>query len=69
MSVLFSVLQSPGPILFELGPLTLRWYGFLIALAVLLGVNLSQWLAQQRQVNPDLIGDLTLWLVVAAIPG
>ena len=68
-SVLFSVLQSPGPVLFELGPLTLRWYGFLIALAVLLGVNLSQWLAQQRQVNPDLMGDLTLWLVVAAIPG
>lgn len=68
MSVLLSVLQSPGPVLWELGPLTLRWYGFLIALAVLLGVNLSQWLAQQRQVNPDLIGDLTLWLVVAAIP-
>ena len=68
MSVLLSVLQSPGPTLFELGPLTLRWYGFLIALAVLVGVSLSQWLAQKRQVDPDLMGDLTLWLVLAAIP-
>jgi phosphatidylglycerol:prolipoprotein diacylglycerol transferase len=60
--------QSPGPILFELGPIVIRWYGFLIASAVLIGVTLSQWLAKYRQVNPDLIGDLVIWLVVAAIP-
>lgn len=60
--------QSPGPILFELGPIVIRWYGFLIASAVLIGVTLSQWLAKYRQVNPDLIGDLVIWLVIAAIP-
>ncbi len=59
---------SPGPIIFHLGPLTIRWYGLLIASAVLIGVTLSQYLAQQRQVNPDLIGDLAIWLVVGAIP-
>jgi hypothetical protein len=37
--------QSPGPIFFEFGPLTFRWYGLLIATAVLLGVTLSQFLA------------------------
>lgn len=60
--------QSPGPILFELGPLTIRWYGLLIASAVLIGVTLSQKLAQRRGVNPDLIGDLVIWLVIGAIP-
>ena len=30
---------SPGPELIQLGPLTLRWYGLLIALAVLIGLN------------------------------
>lgn len=60
--------QSPGPILFEIGPLVIRWYGFLIASAVLIGVTLSQWLAKRRHVNPDLIADLTIWLVIAAIP-
>lgn len=60
--------QSPGPILFEYGPLTIRWYGFLIASAVLIGVTLSQYLAKRRHVNPDLVGDLAIWLVLAAIP-
>lgn len=60
--------QSPGPILVELGPLTIRWYGLLIASAVLIGVTLSHFLAQKRKVNPDLIDDLALWLIIGAIP-
>ncbi|WP_210407180.1 prolipoprotein diacylglyceryl transferase family protein, partial [Hydrocoleum sp. CS-953] len=60
---------SPGPIIFQLGPLAIRWYGLLIASAVLIGVTLSQYLAKLRHVNPDLLGDLVVWLVIAAIPG
>ena len=60
---------SPGPILFELGPLAIRWYGLLIGTAVLIGLTLSQYLAKLRHVNPELLGDLVVWLVLAAIPG
>jgi phosphatidylglycerol---prolipoprotein diacylglyceryl transferase len=59
---------SPGPTLIELGPLTIRWYGLLIASAVLIGVTLSQYLAKRRNVDPNLLGDLAIWLVIAAIP-
>ena len=59
---------SPGPIIFQLGPLAVRWYGLLIASAVLIGVSLSQYLAAKRRVNPELLGDLAIWLVVGAIP-
>jgi phosphatidylglycerol:prolipoprotein diacylglycerol transferase len=59
---------SPGPILFEFGPFAIRWYGLLIASAVLIGVSLSQDLAKRRNVNPDLLGDLAIWLVLSAIP-
>lgn len=59
---------SPGPILVDIGPLTIRWYGLLIATAVLIGVSLSQHLAKRRHINPDLLGDLVIWLVVASIP-
>jgi phosphatidylglycerol---prolipoprotein diacylglyceryl transferase len=59
---------SPGPILVKLGPLTIRWYGLLIASAVLIGVTLSQYLAKRRNVDPDLISDLSIWLVIGAIP-
>ena len=58
---------SPGSTL-EIGPLSLRWYGLLIAAAVLVGVSLSQFLAKYRQVDPDLISDLAIWLVIGAIP-
>ncbi len=54
--------------IFEGGWVTLRWYGLLIASAVLIGINLSQNLAKRRQVDPELLADLAMWLVLAAIP-
>ncbi|BAZ03746.1 prolipoprotein diacylglyceryl transferase [Calothrix sp. NIES-3974] len=57
--------QSPGP---TLGPLPIRWYGILIASALIIGVTLSQNLAKKRNINPELIGDLSIWLVLGAIP-
>ena len=59
---------SPGPILWRIGPITIRWYGLLIAIAVLIGVSLSQYLAKRRNVNPELLSDLSIWLVIGAIP-
>jgi phosphatidylglycerol:prolipoprotein diacylglycerol transferase len=62
------VFTSPGPVIFRLGSWQIRWYGLLIAAAVLLGTSLSQFLARRRHVNPDLLADLAIWLVVGAIP-
>ena len=64
-----AVFTSPGPVLFQLGPITLRWYGLLIALAVLIGLNLSSWLAKQRNLESGLISDLLPILVLASIIG
>jgi phosphatidylglycerol:prolipoprotein diacylglycerol transferase len=66
--ILAFVFTSPGPDLVKIGPLTLRWYGLLIAIAILLGLTLAQRLAQYRRVSPERIGDLAVWLVLAAIP-
>ena len=60
--------QSPGPIIFEIGSIAVRWYGLLIASAVLIGLTLSQYLAKRRGVDPELLGDLAIWLVIFAIP-
>lgn len=62
-----AVFTSPGSMV-QVGPFALRWYGLLIASAVLIGVSLSQYLAKRRGVNPDLLGDLAIWLVIGAIP-
>jgi phosphatidylglycerol:prolipoprotein diacylglycerol transferase len=59
---------SPGPIAFEIGALSLRWYGLLIASAIILGTVLAQYLAKQRKIDPELVADLAIWLVLGAIP-
>ncbi|MGG6241132.1 prolipoprotein diacylglyceryl transferase [Nodosilinea sp. AN01ver1] len=62
-------LASPGPIAFQLGPITIRWYGLLITTGLLLGINLAQRLGQRRGLDPERIGDLAIWLVLGALPG
>jgi len=64
-----ALFTSPGPLLFQLGPFSLRWYGLLIAIAVLLGLLLSTRLGRQRGIEPALITDLLPILVLAAVVG
>ena len=59
---------SPGEEIFHLGWFRLKWYGLLIASAVLIGVNLSMRLGQSRKIDPEAIADLAIWLVIGAIP-
>ena len=69
MQHIFLALRSPGPELFQLGPFSLRWYGLLIALSVLLGLNLSSELASQKGLQKSLINDLLPILVLASVIG
>ncbi len=59
---------SPGAEIFTIGPITLRWYGLLIAIAVLIGVWLAQKLAEKRGLDPETMVNLTFWLVLGALP-
>jgi phosphatidylglycerol:prolipoprotein diacylglycerol transferase len=68
LSVL-ATFTSPGPLVFQLGPFALRWYGLLIALAVLVGLVLSTRLAKARGIDPGLIADLLPLLVLGAVLG
>ncbi len=61
-------LQSPGPIIFQAGPVTIRWYSMIIITGIILGTLLAQRLAKQRDEDPEKIADLAVWLVVGAIP-
>ena len=63
-----AVFKSPGAEI-VLGPIRLRWYGLLIASAVLIGVSLAQKVAQKKGLNPEIMSDLAIWLVLGAIPG
>ena len=45
--------RSPGPIAFQAGPLTLRWYGILMAGAMALGLWLAHRDARRRGLDPE----------------
>ena len=66
---LLSAFTSPGPLVFQLGPLSLRWYGLLIALAVLVGLALATRLGRSRGIDPALIADLLPLLVLGSVIG
>ena len=69
MENIFIALRSPGPELFQLGPFSLRWYGLLIAISVLVGLNLSGELASKKGLKKSLINDLLPILVLASVIG
>ncbi len=63
------VFQSPGPEMVRIGDFGLRWYSLLIASGLVLGTLLAQRLGKHRGIEPEVIGDLAVWLVVGALPG
>ncbi|MCK4385925.1 MAG: prolipoprotein diacylglyceryl transferase, partial [candidate division Zixibacteria bacterium] len=57
------------PVLFQIGPFAVRTYGFLLALAFVLGIWFSAKRAKKLGNNIDWIPDLSLVILIAAIVG
>jgi phosphatidylglycerol:prolipoprotein diacylglycerol transferase len=57
------------PILFQLGPLTLRTYGALIAIAFLAALRVSKWAVRLRGIPEKFLMDLSIILVFSGIFG
>jgi len=57
------------PIAFQLGPVTIHWYGVMIALAFLAGLWTATLRARRENISGEEIADVTLWLMVGAIAG
>ena len=62
-------IQSPGDTFLNLGFLTIRWYGLLISLSVLIGLFISKKLAKSRNINPQYISDILPSLIISSIIG
>ena len=69
MLIITGFIQSPGPEIINLGNLTLKWYGLLISISVLLGLFISKKLANYRDINPEYISDILPQLVISSIIG
>jgi prolipoprotein diacylglyceryltransferase len=56
-------------IAFQLGPLSVRWYGKIMATAFLLGTVVASRQAKKEGIDPDHIYNMLLWIVPSAILG
>lgn len=61
--------MSINPVAFQLGPLEVRWYGILIASAVLIGTILAVREAERQSINPDHFMNVLLAAIPAAFIG
>lgn len=59
----------PQPILGEIGPFIISWYGLLIFLAFWLGFFISLILSRYRQIKKELVFNLIFWLFIFGIFG
>ncbi|MDD3643707.1 MAG: prolipoprotein diacylglyceryl transferase, partial [Candidatus Krumholzibacteria bacterium] len=57
------------PVLIRLGALRIYSYGFMLALSFLVGILLASRRARRRGIDPDMIYDLSIVLVLAAVIG
>jgi len=60
---------SPGAIAFQLGPLTVRWYGILMAVSIGVGLWLAERRAKQEDLPVDQIMRAAQWAVVSGLVG
>ncbi|HSY43327.1 MAG TPA: prolipoprotein diacylglyceryl transferase [Candidatus Acidoferrum sp.] len=57
------------PIAFEFGPLTIHWYGVMIAIAFLAGLWTAIGRARRENIPGENIADVVLWLMIGSILG
>ena len=57
------------PILFQLGSLTLRSYGLMMALGFACGIALSLLLSRREGRRDEVVLDLSVWIMVGSIVG
>ncbi|MEA4963940.1 Prolipoprotein diacylglyceryl transferase [bioreactor metagenome] len=58
-----------NPVAFDIFGISIRWYGILISMGMLLGIFLAYYEAKKQGYNPDDIIDLSLWVIPAALIG
>src|SRR2546422_6120088 len=67
--ILNTVISSPGAIAFQIGPVVLRWYGILMATAIVAGLWLGHRQARREHLPADDIISCGQWAILAGLVG
>ena len=55
--------------MFSLGPLQINWYGFFVALAMLVALFITLKIGEKRKIKKEIILDLFFWVIVFGVLG
>jgi phosphatidylglycerol:prolipoprotein diacylglycerol transferase len=64
-----SMFASPGAIAFQVGPFVIRWYGILMAAAIVVGLWLAYREARREGLPADEIVSVAQWAILAGLVG
>ncbi len=57
------------PELLRIGPISIKAYGFFVAVGFLAGMNYAKTIARHQSINPEIVLDLSLYIVVFGLIG
>lgn len=61
------ILKSPGSVAIEIGPITIYWYGIIIAIAFIIGLAVTAYIAKKQNENSENIFDLANYLLIFGV--
>lgn len=68
-SLLGFLIWDQDPVLAQIGPFTLRWYGLLFMLGFVVGTPVFQHIFRRENVSPRWVDSLTLYILVGTVVG
>ncbi|HEY3388017.1 MAG TPA: prolipoprotein diacylglyceryl transferase [Prolixibacteraceae bacterium] len=69
MGTLLAIHWNPSPELFNLGPISIRWYGLMFAMGFLLGFTILTRMFKSEGSNPEWVEKLFVYVIIATIVG
>ena len=63
------IIWNASPVLLEIGPLKLRWYGLLFVSSFFLGLWFMQWIFKREGKDPAVLDTLLIYLIIGAVVG
>jgi len=69
MLILSYITWDVGPELLNIGPLSVRWYGLLFAMAFIVGFQIMQWMYKRENKPVSDVEQLTIYMIVGTVIG
>ena len=63
------LINNINPVLFHYNFITIRWYGLLLTIGIILAILIYHKLFKEKNYSIDLVYDLSIWLIIGGLIG